>query len=308
MIIDSIKEGILLTNRNWQVILLRIAVTIINITGLIILVGIPVFIAAASLGVDMAQAENVILEFAESPVDIVSHYSGMILFVLFCFLLYITAASVLIIYAFGGMLGVLKNAALSRQYKFSFSSFLNEARKYFMPFCWLLTLASLIILAVMIVFGILIALVVTIGQGLGGSGSSFLVFLSSFITLLIIFLTVLSVIGSVIYTSYACISLTVDNEGVMASFRKAWEFIMGRPVSFLFYIILIVCIFVINIVLMVFGFAFQTIPVVGVVFYMPYQLIYYAVQCYLAIVMWASLVAFYRRGTGRNIQEATYDI
>ena len=308
MIIESVKEGFRLTNKNWQLVLLRIAVMIINLLGFLFFIGVPVFIAVISLGVDIANVKDILPGIIDNPAEVLSKYIGMVILMIVTFIIYFTFVSVLALYVFGGTLGVLKNAAFDEQYKFSLSSFFKEAKKIFFPLLWLFSIAFLVITSFVIMFVILAGLLVYVTHLFGESNTTLSVFVTSFFTLLFIFLSIIGGLASVIFTVYAAIALAVENKGVIDSFKITWNFVTTKPISFLFYIILVFGIVGINIVLMILGVSFRMIPVVGVLIDIPYQFIYYGAQTYLGVVMWGSLVVFYIRGTHHPAYTATYDI
>ncbi|GBE06559.1 MAG TPA: hypothetical protein ENH45_06590 [Nitrospirae bacterium] len=303
MMIESIKQGFSITHKNWQVILLRVAAGAINVIGFFFLVGTPVIIAIISFGIDVAQVRDMFPGILENPMDILTRYIGLAVLVAVAFLIYLTVASIIIIYAYGGTIGVLRNAVLDEQFKFSYSGFFREAGRFFFPLVWLSSLAMLLILAAVIAFAILAGVVFAVTQVSAGSGSSLIVFFSTFFSLLLVFLALTLGLGSLIYIVYASIAMVADGRGVMDSFRSAWVFVMGRPMAFVFYILLIIGILAVNILLVMIGFAFQMTPIIGPFAGIPYKVAYCAVQVYLGVVMWGALVAYYMRGTKRSASE-----
>lgn len=310
MIIECIKEGFHITHRNWQVMLLKIAVTIVNLVGLFFFVGIPIAAAVVFMSVDIANIKDILPGImSENPLGFLSKYLGLIVLMLISLILYLTIASVLMLYVFGGTLGVLRNAALNIQYKFSFPSFFKEAKKLFFPLLWLFSIALLVITVVIIVFGIVTGVAFFVIQVLsGGSETTLSVFVVSFFTLLIVFLSLIIGFASVIFTAYVAITLVVEKKKVIDSFKKAWDFVKNKPMAFLFYIILVSGIMGVNILLVLLGGSFQMIPMISILISIPYQLIAYAVQIYLNVVMWSSLVVFYVKGVNYSVYTATYDI
>ncbi len=302
MYIESIKEGFIITNRNWQLVLLKAAVIVLNILGFLFFLGIPIIIAIVYMGTDLANLKQVLPEIMSvNPMEVLSKYLGLILLMITSLLLYATFASVLILYAFGGMLGVLNTAITNIQYEFTLSSFFNEAKKLFFPLLWLFSVAFLIITGVVIIFMLTIVLSVFILQGLRSTGSTFSVFITSFFSLLIIFLSTVMGLASVVYTVYAAVALIVEKKGVGESFTLAWNFIKNRPSAFFFYIFLVFSMFSVNIVLTLLGEILFLFPPSGFVLAIPYYLAVYGVQLYLGVVMWSSLLVFYIKGTNHPV-------
>lgn len=298
MVIECIKEGFHITHRNWQVILLKIAVTIVSLVGFFFFIGIPIAIAIAYLSVDIANIKDILpWIMSEDPMEILSKYLGLAILTFAALILYLTFVSVIALYVFGGTLGVLRNAALNIQYKFSLSSFFKEAKKLFFPLLWLFSIAFLVIIAIIIVLGILTVVIFFVTHAFSESGTRLSVFVTSFFSLLIISLSIIIGLVSLIFTVYAAIALVVEKSRVINSFKNAWNFLKSKPMAFLFYILLVISIIAVNIILTIFGGSFRMIP-----------LVLFAVQSYLGVVMWSSLFVFYIKGINYPVHTATYDI
>lgn len=302
MIIECIKEGFRITNKNWQVVLLKIAVTIINLMGFLIFVGIPIFIAITSLGIDLAQAKDILPGIFENPLEVLSKYLGIVVLIFISLIIYLTVAFFLVLYVFGGTLGILRNAAIDEQYKFSFASFMEEAKKIFFPLVWLFSIAFLVTLSILIVLVLSAGFLIYVIHAHGRLATTFSIFVTYFFSLfgIIIFLI------AVIFTAYAAIDVVVVKGRVIASFKNALTFIINKPIAFLFYIFLFVGLIAANFVLIALGASVRVIPLL-----IPYQLISYIIRSYLGVVMWSSLVVFYLKGIKFPVQTVTtvtYDI
>ncbi len=274
-------------------ILLKMAVVLINLLGLFLFIGIPVFIAIAMLGIDLAQVKYLLPELVENPSSILSKYIGLVMLVFISFILYLTVVSVLILYIFGGTLGVLRNAALNMQYKFSFSSFFEEAKKLFFPLLWLFSIALLFVSAFVFIFGIFTAVVIYVLLAYRDSGTAFSVFITYFLGLLIIFFSVIGTLACLIFTVYASLALAVKEKGVIDSFKNAWNFVKNKPFAFLFYIILVIGVTAANLLLVILGASLSAVPLTGLILGIPYRILSFVVQSYLGVLMWASLLIYY---------------
>jgi hypothetical protein len=306
MIIKSIKEGFRLTHKNWQVILLNIGVGIINLINFFIIVGIPVVIGIFFLGIDIAQAKDMLPGILENPAEIFSKYLGIAMLIFGAFLIYLAVASVLILYIFSGTLGVLRNAALNGQYNFSLSSFFSEAKKVFFPMLKLFSIALLVIILLMIVFGVSAGILISMISAYGKMVTT----VSVFVTYFFILFGITVVLISIIFTAYAAIVLVVEKNRVMDSFRNTWNFIKNKPMAFVFYIILVFGIIAANLLLIALGASFSAAPIIGYAFLIPHRLISYVVQSYFGVVMWGSLIAYYIKATNYPVYPTapTYDI
>jgi hypothetical protein len=308
MIAESIREGITISHRNWQVMLIRLVAAIIHIFVLLVFVGIPVFIAVASFGIDLALTKEVLPELLYNPSEILSKYLGLSILLLLSLTVYLTVASVISLYTFGGIIGVLRNAALNSQYRISLASFFTEARSLFFPLLWLLSVVLLVFNALIIVFGVLIGIFIFATQSFGNTESSFSVFLSIFSGLILFLLFLIGFLGGLIYSVYAIMALVVEGRGVFDSLKRAWSFIVNKPSSILFYIILVLGMLGINIIIMLIGGTLGMIPAAGLFLSIPYQFVYYAVQTYLGIVLWSSLLVYYIKGIHEPVNDSSFNI
>lgn len=296
MITESIKEGFNVTHRNWQVILLKVTATFINLFGLLLFAGFSIAVVIAVVGADLPYLKDILHGLISDPLEILSKYLRLAILICVAFILYLTVASVIILYVFGGTLGVLRNSSLDTQYRFSFSSFFAEAKNLFFPLLWLFNIALLVIIGILIVFGILTVIGFSVIHTYSGSGTTLSTFVVSFFTLLAIFSGLIIVLGGLIFTFYAAIVLAVGKKGVIDSFRDTWNFLINKPTAFLFYIIVVIVMVAITIVLNVIAGSFSMIPMAGFIIGIPYRFAVSILMNYLSVVMWSSLLVFYIKG------------
>ncbi|MBI4698896.1 MAG: hypothetical protein HY758_08340 [Nitrospirae bacterium] len=301
MIVECIKEGFHITNKNWQVVLIKVVVFLINFAALFIFIGIPIVLAITSLGINISNTTDWLADFFENPSEIFSKYFGAAVFIIISFILYLTIASILILYAFAGMLGVLRNSAINEQYRFSLHSFFEESRKFFFPLLWLFSVSILMVLGIFIVFGIIAGILISFSESSPA--------LSLFATYFLGLLGIACGVSGIIFSAYAAIALVVERGKVMSAFNNALKFIKYKPFAFLFYLILVIGIMIINFVLLLIGTAFGAAPVIGFIISIPYQIMFSIAQSYLFVVMWCSLLIYYLRiAHGASASSPSYDI
>lgn len=308
MIVECIKEGFKLTHKNSQLILLRIAVTGINLLSFLIFMGIPIFVAITHLGMDITHVKETLLYLFKNPFEIISKYLGLLFLIAAAFIFYLTFASFLFLYALSGTLGVLKNSALNMQYKFSLSSFFKEAKKRFYTLLWVISVLSLGFGAAFILIILLSGIVIAIQQSLIGTETSLGMFLNSFLTLSIIIFGIMTFLAAGIFIVYSIVISVIGEGGVMDSIKKTFNFLKDKPAAFLFFIIIlfgfITAIFILLIIEIPFGMLPDKSPLITAAFY----IINAVVQSYLSIVVWSSLIVFYIKGANYPVSCATYDI
>jgi hypothetical protein len=301
MIIESIKEGFRITHKNWQVVLLKLVAGVINLFGLFVLVGLPTIIGILSLGIDIANARDILPAILEDPGEVFSRYLGIAILIIIAILSYFFFASILILYVLSGTLGVLRNAAIDKNYRFSLSSFFSEAKRIFFPLLWLFSIAILGVTGILVTFGIIGTIIFSFVSTYSGEKTTMMVFTTYFLTLF----GIVVVMAGIIFTAYAAVSLVVEKTKVIDSFKKTWRFIQIRPTAFVFYLILFTGIILIDFIFIALGAPLNMSSVTGFLFVIPHRLISYIVQSYLGVVMWGSLTAYYIKTVNYPVSTVT---
>ncbi|UCH79718.1 MAG: hypothetical protein JSW20_08135 [Nitrospiraceae bacterium] len=304
MIIETIKDGFRLANRNLPLVVVRIIVTVINFAGLAVFLGLPVLIAIAFLGFDLAQAKDLLPSMMDNPFDVVSRYLGFVFLLVAAIMLYMVFSSLLILYSFSGIMGVLRSAAVNTQYTFKVSSFFREAGRNFPRLFRVLSLVLLMTLALIIFTLIIGGISATIMNTISGTESTIEVFFSSFITIFIAIMSIVIILASIIFTVYSLVISVVTMEGATASISSAYNFIKEKPQALVFSIILFFGMIAVNAVF----FSLQ-IPIQFMPFMTPFVYLLNALgQSYLIIVMWSSLILYYIKSVNYPVYSAGYEI
>jgi hypothetical protein len=304
MMIEGIQEGLKLANKNLQLVLIRIIVSVINLVSLIIFIAIPLVVAIAYLGLDLVQAKDMLPFIVRNPFEFISRYLGLIIFSGISLTFYLMFASVLYIYTLGGALGVLKSSSVNILYKFRFKSFFKEANANFSRLLWIVSLVLLgviVLLAACIVAGGLTAAVV---QGISGSGSTLEVFFSSFAMLTIIVFVMLAVLAGIVFTVYSIVILVIEGKGVMESIGSTFNFLKQYPQALLFYVFLLFGIIAANAIYYGIQLSLISIPAVTPLMYLLNAFF----QGYLSIVVWSSLIAYYVKRSDYPVYSSNYEI
>jgi hypothetical protein len=304
MIIETIKDGFRLANRNLQLVVIRIIVTFINLASLAVFLGVPVLVAIAFLGFDFAHAKDLLPSIMDNPFDVVSRYLGLIFLLIAALILYMLFSSLIILYSFSGIMGVLRSSAVNTQFKFKVSTFFKEAGKNFSRLFRLLSLVSLISLALIIATLAIGGISAAIMKSVTGAETTIEVFFSSFVTIFIVIMSIIIILASIIFTVFAMVISVVTMEGAMASMSRAYNFIKEKPQSLLFCIVLFVGIITVNAIF----FSLQ-IPMQFMPFMMPLVYLLNALgQSYLIIVMWSALIMYYIKSVNYPVYSAGYEI
>jgi len=304
MMIECIKEGFHLANRNYQLVFLRIIVVIINFISLLFVLGLPVIAAVAYMGFDLSHAVDLLPDLMENPFNLLSKYLGLVFLIGISFILYLMFVSVIILYSLGGTLGVLKNSAVNVQYRFSLASFFKEANNIFSRLYWLISILFLIFIALFAAVIISGGIVAGFMQGFSWSETTLEVFLGSFVFLSTIIFGIIIFLSGLIFTVYSILCLVIEEKGSADTIKNTFNYLKKTPQAFLFFIILFAGAVAINLVFFIIMIPLGMIPLVDIVLY----LVNVVFQNYLAIVVWSALTVYYSKTANYPLNTTTYDI
>lgn len=307
MFTEFIKEGLRLTHRNSQLVYIRAALTLINIVGFIVIVGVPALAVAGRIGMDISNVTGLFYTLLKDPFSILSKYLVLLLVIFAAFMIYLIFSSLLHLYVLGGTLGVLNNSTADTRYGFSFSSFFRESGKHFFPLMWLISITSIgffFVLAMLLIFSI---------AGFGvmdtviGAGTFIKDFISSFISISVIVFSIIISFASFVFVVYSMAVSVAEGSGAMNTIRKTYSFLRDNPSAFIFYIMLLIGIFIVNLLI------FSLVPpgmVSGGRFLITLTAAFAGVvmQSYVMVLLWSCLIVFYVKATKKIIHQPSYDI
>ncbi len=304
--IEYIKEGFRLAHKNYQLILIQIAVTLIIFIGFMLFVFVPLAIAFVFFGIDLSRTAD-FLDIFKNPEPYISRYLGLIVLIFATFVVYICFASILSIFALSGILGVLRSSFLNRQYKLSLSSFFKEGRSLFSS---VLGFAFILLLALIAVSFILGAL-----AGIGFSVTNIYtensfpsLFIAYFLGLLVIFIGILIAFGFIAVSAYALTIIVVERTRTLDAFRMSFNFLKKKPSALLFYAVIALGYMIIDFMLIIMNYPFTLIPLIGTFLNIPYTMLSYILLNYLLIVASGSLIVFYIKNVGYPVHSGAYEI
>jgi hypothetical protein len=304
MMIECIKEGFHLANRNYQLVFLRIIVAIINFISLLFFLGLPIIAAVAYMGFDLSHAVDLLPELMENPFNLLSKYLGLVFLIGISFIFYLTFVSTIILYSLGGTLGVLRNSAVNVQYRFSLSSFFREANSIFSRLLGLVSILSLIFIVLFIVIILSGGVAAGFMQGFSWAETTLEVFLGSFVVLSTIIFGIIIFFSWLIFTVYSLVCLVIEGKRSADTIKNTFNHLKKTPQAFLFFIILFAGAVAINLVFFLIMIPLGMLPLIDIVLY----LVNVVFQNYLAIVVWSALTVYYSKTANYPVSPATYDI
>jgi hypothetical protein len=308
MILDCIKEGFIIANKNLMLVLIRIAATVINLISIFIFFGIPLIAAVAYLGLDMTHARDLLPFLMDNPFEFASRYIGLIFLIGASFMFYLTAASMMFLYVMGGTLGVVRNSAVNAQYKFSFSSFFRESNQKFFRLVLLLSALLLgltvLLIAILSVSGISAFVL----KSFAGSGTMLNTFISSFIMVSTIIVLSMILLACFIVSVYSAIAAVAERQSVIISIKKSAGLLRKSPGAMLLCIVLFAGAVVLNAVIFGVKMPLGVIPVLGPMISIAVSLLGVVFHSYAAVVIWASMTVYFLRSTDDPVHAADYEI
>lgn len=292
---DAIKGGVRVISRNWQLVLIQLCMVLVSSIGFFIIVGIPLAIAFIIFGVDLTEMANFqdIVSLIKGPSDILSKYLGLFLVVLASLLFYLILIALLGIYVFGGSIGVIGRSLRDHSLKFHLRTFFEEARRLFFRLLAFTSLIGLIFIIAAFLLGILGGGIAAIVSYVQSEDSTLALFFGTFFSLIMIIVAALLILGILSITLYGIASLSFRETGPVKSIREAWRFLIVHPNAFWFYTLLFAGYLLASFLLIVLSYPFTLIPVIGSILSFPYQLITYAFETYLGLVIIAAILNFY---------------
>jgi hypothetical protein len=292
---EAIKDGFRLINRNWQLVLIQLSMVFISSIGFFIIVGIPLAIAFIFFSIDLTEFANIkdIFRILKEPSDILSKYLGLFLVVLSSFLFYVILVAMLGIYIFGGSVGIIGRSIRERSSKFNIRFFFDEAKRLFVRLLGFTSVIGIILLIAAFVLGILGGGISTLVSFAQTQDSTLALFFGTFFSLILIMVAAVMILGILSVTIYGIASLFFKGTASIMSVKEATRYLMGHPNAFWLYTILFAGYLIASFLLILLSYPFTLIPIIGTVLSFPYQLISYAFETYLGLMIIAAIFSYY---------------
>lgn len=292
---EAVKGGFAVIHRQWQLIVVHAILTLINVIGIFVLVGVPLIIALIVFGIDIAsiaEAQELIGPL-KNPIELFTKYLGLFLVVLTFLFLYIVVVTTLWIYVYGGSAGIIGRTILDPELQFSTGSFFTEAKRLFLPLMWFLFIVGLLFFVVilfLVFFGAVIAVLVSFAEG---QDSTLALFFGIFFTLVFGLATVFLVFVACALTLYGIAALFFKGEGAVKSFQNAFRFLWDNQKAFWLYVLLVMGYTLASFILVLIVYPFQMIPFVGSFVSLPFQFLSSVAQSYFGLVLLAVIFVYY---------------
>ncbi len=288
---EALREGFRVVNRNWQLVLIRVAVAVLGCLGFLFIVVIPLVIALLLLGVG-----QVFLSQIESSPDILlTRYFGVAVVAGLLLLLYILFAASVGLYAFAASAGVIARTVKDESSTFSMRVFFEEGRRLFMPVLGFATIVGLMATGAVLcyaVLGVLVSYVVTYAKS---QSLSLSMFLGVFFSLVGVVSGVLILFGLLALTVYGMAAVSLKGAKPVEAVTETARYLWRTPSAVYLYAMTASLYVLLSLVLALAGLPLRAVPLAGLILGLPYQLLMHAVQGYAGLFVLAVSFVYYHR-------------
>jgi hypothetical protein len=294
-VVEDIKEGFGVINRNLPLVLIQTGTMLLSLLLFIILVGIPIAIAIIYFGIDIGRFKGAV-ETIKDPIDFLYEYSGLAIFMVTSFVLYLTVITGIALFVFGGNMAIMKGSIIDQTEKFSFKKFIKEGKRYFQPLCWLTLILGIFFLIFIFLIGAIVGTAIILLAPYREEIGTFIIIVAIISGMILLLLAFIGFLMLLTVSMYAVIALIVDELRAWNAIKTALTFMKKNLFEAVgFYILLIAGYFGAIILMMIVAFPFNMIPFIGPIISIPFQFVTYIIQVYLGLVMMASLMVFYTK-------------
>lgn len=293
---DSFRDGFSLVNRNWQLVLIKVTASIISCMLFFIIVGIPLIIAIAAIGLNFS-TERPELFIDELKGMLTGGYMGFALVVIAGLVIYLFLALSIWVYVLAGTYGVL-GKKLEDPAPFKLREFFSSAREFFWSFMAFYGLVGLGFVIASLLLGIAVGGAVFLVMFLKESTLVFSILAGVLLLIVIFSCGLFFLFASLTLGTFGSAVIVLEKEGAWTALKKAIAFLKENPAGFWGYCLLLLLYFLVSSVLVILGYPFQLIPFIGMLIIFPYQLIAYALERYMGLVLAGAAFTYYFRVKG----------
>lgn len=298
MKLKVLSDAVHTVHRTWQLVLMQFAFIIITFFSFFLFVGIPIAIAFVVFGIDLtdimrAREVSDIFSVFRGAGDALSKYIGVAIFVMFGLLLYFAFLVMLWVFMFGGAIGVLGEAIVDPEHRFSIRDFMAEGKRRFVPVFIYSNIVGLGFLALAFLIGIIgdgAARIIELAQQ---QEATLAYFLAIFFRLVLLSVGLVLLLLPLSMTFYGFAAMTFHNSRPLATLKTTLHYLHDRPGAFGFLGVVLLGYIAIGALVILIGAGFAVLPVVGALLSIPYQIASQAAHAYVSMLMIAVLFHYY---------------
>ncbi|QWR76517.1 hypothetical protein [Candidatus Magnetomonas plexicatena] len=284
---DAIKTGINIVNKNWMLVFINVVSMIVTLIGFAIIIIVPLVILFIIIGADSISSIKDI-----NPEALFSaKYLWLALFFAAFALVYTIFVTVAMLFIYGASSGVLAKTLSDENYIFSFSFFMSEGKRLFMPMLSYTSLVGLAAIAILVVAAVVLFIFYNV---LPSESAGFAVTFLKYLFFLLVLAAAFFVFNAVIaLTFYGSAAIAVGNLKTFEVFKDCIRVMMKNPSTFWFYLVLLFLLVFAKIILLIITLLMSAIPLIGIVFGFTLNITMPVVVIYLTYIFMASLFTYY---------------
>lgn len=297
---DYIKEGMRQANKNWQLVLIQLALAILSCIMLFIMVGIPVIIAVISMGAfDLDNPEDMLglMKTAQDPSETISKYIGVVIIAALAFLVYVVLALFLYAFSMAGMAGAIGRSIKDPSHKFSVRVFMSEGYRMMMPVTGYFTILCLATMGALFILALIGGIFAFGGAHLLGAASAAGKFLKVFYIVGMIAAVFVFAIASVGVSAQGMAPIALYGRGPVQAFKESFLFPLKNHRAMNLLLILIGIYLGAQVAFIAVGMVVNLIPVINVVVSLPFQFFTMVANYYFSVVILSSVFTYYYAST-----------
>ncbi|MBF0567347.1 MAG: hypothetical protein HQK95_00625 [Nitrospirae bacterium] len=289
---ETFYKGFDAANKNILLVPVKMAATYALFIGFVIVLIIPIVVAALAFGTGML-ASLKDLNINNIGELLSSKYLVLAVVIAAIVLVYITAASFVALYVYGGSCGMIAGGIRDEGFKFQMSGFFSEGKRFFGPVLGFTTIVGAVVIVILLLLVASVFPLKSIIHVLEGMNESLSMFMATLSVLVAAVTFLFLFAGTFAITFYGTAALVFKGAAATQAANEAVRFIFKRPSAFGFYMLCVVIYFSANVMIAGSVFGVALIPVIGTVMVFPYHLLVQAVQYYMGILFVAVLFSYY---------------
>lgn len=306
--LDIIKDGIRTVNKHWQLVFVQLLSAALVFVSFFLIVGTPIAIAFILFGLDLTEILRMkdIISALQGSAGLLHKYFGMALIIILSLLLYIILFLIILVFTMAGTVGALAASIREGIEQFSSSVFWRRGKALFFPlFIFLFSVAVIFIVPVLVLW-ILGDGASAIVDAAKGHDATLGLFLGVFFSLVLfsvgflLFLAILSIMA------YGIAYLVFNRPRPFKAVSEAARYLYATPSAFLFNVLLLMIYLIMGFLVIMISYPLTLVPVVGPLISLPFQLVSYAIQAYVNLVMLAAVLHyFFKTGPVQPVLQST---
>jgi hypothetical protein len=291
-----IKEGVSIANRNWQLILVQFLFMFLGFISLLVIVGIPLFVAFVIFGLDLTEIlrQRDLIGAFQIAAAMLQKSLPIVFFVILGLILYVASLIAMWIFACAGTIGSIAKTILNGQ-KFSMKFFWLEARRLFFPIFIFSNIIGFGFAGLAMVMGLISAIMEKIIFIAQTQEATLAAFLGIFFFLVQMSIVLFLVFVTIDMTFYGWGYLVFNRPRPFKAFTQVAGFLYRTSSAHLLIGILALGYVAAFIVVVTVTSFLAMIPVMGPALAMPFWFISHAAHGYVLLVIMASIFLLYYR-------------